>query len=133
MIAPLIAVAMALLSKKLQDDQQKKKFTHDSMMAQQEANMEIDARRAARAGDSGYMQAAGRAAIGFPRAQPSQAGPTLLGVGQALAAQRDAPSTTGGGAGAGEQESSANNTAPQLRGTEYDEDENKRNYFGSFA
>lgn len=117
MVAPLVAVALALLSKKLQDNQQKKAFTHQSNMAEQEALAAIDAQRAARAGDSGYMQAAGRSAINFPRAQPSQSGPFLSSVGSALLQQRDAPSTAGSGGGMGGGEAQA----PQLRSNDDDE------------
>lgn len=103
MVLPLVAVAMALLSKKLQDEDQKRATIHQINRDEATNSMNIAAQRAGKAGDSGYMQSAMRGAIGFPQGQPSQAGGTIAGVGSALMSQRDQPETP------------SNTTAPQLR------------------
>lgn len=90
-MAFVIPLVMALASKKLQDDEQKRAYMHQLDQNEAATKMSIDARRASRAGDSGYMQAAMSGAAGYPQMGPSQNGPFIAGVASALMKQRDAP------------------------------------------
>lgn len=102
MVLPLVMLAVALASKKLQDDEQKKAYEHQLNKQLAETTANIQARRAARAGDSGYMQAAAGATAGFPQMGPSQAGGMLSQVGSALMSQKTPPAAV---------------AAPQIRAT----------------
>lgn len=93
MVLPLIWLAATLVSKKLQDDQQKRAYLQQIGREEAQTKAAIEARRAARAGDSGYMQAAMGAAGNFSLPPRSSAGPMLQQVGSALASQRDTPAS----------------------------------------
>lgn len=91
MIPLLAQLGLALLAGKMQKDKQHAELEHATNRHFDDVRASIDARRAARAGDSGYMQAAVGGMRGIPQAGPSAAGPILAGVGQALLNRQDEP------------------------------------------
>lgn len=94
MVAPLVMLAAALASKLLQDKDQENAYQQQVGRSLAETQANIAARRAARAGDSGYMQAAMGATGNFPRMPESNAGSMLASVGSALLSQREAPESS---------------------------------------
>lgn len=99
MIPLLAQLGIALVASKMQKDDAERAYQH--ARGQQLANVQQDiaARRAARAGDSGYMQAALGGIAGGPKRDRGAAARTLMGVGSALLAQRPEPSTPAPDAG----------------------------------
>lgn len=93
MVAPLIMLAAALVSKKMQDQEQKSVYEEELRREEAAAQARIADRRAQRAGDSGYMQSAANSIGQFSKPQPSNSGPMLAQVGSALMSQRKAPDT----------------------------------------
>lgn len=91
MIPLLAQVGLALVAAKMQKDDAERAYRYQR--GQQLANVQNDiaARRAARAGDSGYMQAALGGIAGGPKRDNSAVGRTLTGVGAALLAQKPEP------------------------------------------
>ena len=96
MVAPLVVAAIGLAKQKLDEDQEQ----YAGMMRYQEAakraayqqQADIMAMRAARAGDSGYMQRAMGSALNFPTYDPPKQdnSAALFRVAGALAAQGEA-------------------------------------------
>lgn len=93
MVAPLIMLAAALLSKKEQDMEQKSVYEEELRREAAAAQARIADRRAQRAGDSGYMQQAANSIGQFSKPQPSNSGAMLAQVGGALMSQRKPPKT----------------------------------------
>lgn len=94
MAIPLLAtLAMSLVSAKMQKDEERKARAHAREMNLSQTLADINARRAARAGDSGYMQqAVGGSVSQGP--QRSSVGPMLAGIGQAILSQDAEPTPT---------------------------------------
>ena len=94
MAFPLLAqLGLALVSSKLQRDEAKS--SHENAQRKHFASVlaDIDAKRAARAGDSGYMQQAVGGMTNTPTAPRGAGRQTLANLGAALMSQRDAPTT----------------------------------------
>lgn len=92
MVLPLIALAAALVSKGEQDAAQVKAEQNDIWSKEAATLAAIQAQRAARAGDSGYMQTAARGMTGYPVPEYNMnSSKTLQEVGKALMSQKDQP------------------------------------------
>jgi glucose dehydrogenase len=85
------ALVMALVGAKMQNDKQKAAYRHAQKQQLAGVEQDIAARRASRAGDSGYMQAAMSGMQGGQGMPPSASGPMLASIGSALASQTPEP------------------------------------------
>ena len=89
MVAPLVALAAALVSKKLQEADERRAFEIQNRKELEATNRAINDRRAQRAGDAGYMQAAGTRE--FSLMPESNSNQVIASVGQALMNQKQGP------------------------------------------
>jgi len=138
MVAPLIALVASLIAQKEQEAEQKRQNNLLSHKAEQDTIRSIEARRAGRAGDSGYMQSAAGDIAQYPQLQKSDSGAMMRQIGGALASQRDEPKQTEPSVADQEATNEARASSgyvaqPKLQGLNYDEDERKRNYFNNLA
>jgi hypothetical protein len=94
MAFPLLAkLGLALLASKMQNDEAKKAHAHAQQQQLDQTLMNIRAKRAARAGDSGYMHTALGGMEGMPKKPKGALGPMLVGMGGALLSQPSEPET----------------------------------------
>jgi hypothetical protein len=89
---PIIAqLGLALVAKKLQDKEAEKAHEEATRRHQSQIKADILGHRAARAGDSGYMQRAMGASANAPQYQGSGSGQMLTQLGAALLSRSDMP------------------------------------------
>ena len=137
------ALVMALVGARQKRNEEKRMLNNQIHQQEADTKAAIADRRAARAGDSGYMQLAARGMANMPQRSGDSGNQLLSAVGQALASQstdstlssqngRFAGGLEGKNFGSGGGiESSANTTAPQLRGvTQYLDPEEERRRMG---
>ena len=131
MVAPLIALAAALISKKMQDQEQKSAYEEELRREAAAAQARIADRRAQRAGDSGYMQQAAGSMLSYSKPQPSQSGPMLAQIGGALMSQRSAPEQSSNKTIEGPEGNSSLKlpSSAELTANRYDYEPDKYNYY----
>lgn len=93
MLPILAQLGLALVSAKMQSDEARKQHERAQQQQLDQTLAGIDAKRASRAGDSGYMQTAISGMDASPSRPKSAAGPMLAQLGTAMLAQSPEPNS----------------------------------------